>query len=211
MGICEKFNSEAKQKMKKMIELSDKDGCEYFTIIKNDYSLGKIQKGEMEKCLPDALLETNKNNVIGMFHTHPYKNTFFNETEKETIELFKACNFNSDEIENLRKRLPDTIIEVCSSLSPDDIRYSVSRGLVVDCIGVVDKEGRPKAFCHELFSDSKERMINGINSFDEKYTKLFIDTFTKWISREPCDNLLDTIVLLVTTKFCVKETIEIKL
>jgi len=58
MNICDKFDFKSKQKMKKMIELSYEDGCEYFAIIKKNFTLGEISKGEEDAFYPNELINT---------------------------------------------------------------------------------------------------------------------------------------------------------
>ncbi len=94
MSNCDKFDFKSKQKMKKMIELSYKDGCEYFSIIKKDFTLGEITKGAEGECFPNELIESNKGNVIGMFHTRPFKKEIFNETLYVGTTNWVDLNFN---------------------------------------------------------------------------------------------------------------------
>lgn len=215
MKVSNKFDVESKKKMKKMIDLSYQDGSEYFTIIKKDYTLGEITKGIEGACFPDELLEKNKENVIGTFHTHPHPEDFFEKALKESIQgidtIDRIMNFSEKDKEKIKQILPDSVMKTCLGMSLNDLRYTLLKGFTVECIGLRDKDGKLRVFCHELFSNAKERILQECNSLDENLKDIFKKTFLKWINGKETNEMIDMAVFLSLTQWVVKDTYEIKL
>ena len=216
MPVSDKFNFDSRQKMKKMIELSSKEGLEYFTIIKNDYSLGEITKGKKGYCEPKPLIKSDKQNVIGAFHTHPHNEDFFNYTEddEEPLELItQIMNLTTEEKDKLRIDAQKNIVRASASMSPLDIRFSVAYGLTLELIGTTDRESKPIVFCYELYNDSKERIQEEIKKIDENMKKICLPVFKKWLNNQESDNMLDyfqeSLITLLLHKLVIKEESEI--
>ena len=216
MPVSDKFNFDSRQKMKKMIELSSKEGLEYFTIIKNDYSLGEITKGEKGYCEPKSLIESDKQNVIGGFHTHPHDEDFFNYTEEDEspLELFaQMLNLTTEEKNRLRVEYQKNMVKASASMSPLDLRFSVAHGLTLELIGTKDKEGKPVVFCFELYDDSKERLQKEIQKLDRSMQEFCLPVFKKWLSGQESTDSLDyfqeSLVTMILREWVIKEESEI--
>lgn len=219
MSSCNKFDFRSKQKMKKMIERSYEDGCEYFTIIKKDFALGEITKGAEGAVYPNELIESNKGNVIGLFHTHPYKKESLDEILKDSEKLLddfaKKMKIPEDKKEKMKEILPQSVTNTSMKMSNDDLRYAVSRGFIIECIGTKDKEGKPRVFCYELYHDAKDRILKESNSLDENTKEIFKRIWTRWLNVEKSDDLVDDFleagVLLTMHEWVVKDKCEISL
>jgi len=216
MTASDKFNSESRQKMKQMIELSSKENIEYFTIIKKDYTLGDITKGEKDYCHSKKLIESNRENIIGLFHTHPHDKDFFkySKEQEEQLDLFSKIMGLSEELkEDARKKLQEDKAENSICMSQCDLRVSLGQGLFLECIGTTDKEGKPIAFCYELYSDAKERMIEKAKALNQSEIEIFLPVYKRWINNQKADNLadelLESMVLLISHEWTIKEKSEI--
>jgi len=217
MKVSDRFNFESKQKMKKMIELSLKEGIEYFTIIKKDYTLGKITKGERDFCDPKKLIESNKKNVIGLFHTHPHDKNFFDHSEynDESFNLIAGImDIPEDEKDDIRKQCEENIVKVSAYMSQCDLRSSIAHNLLIECIGTTDRDGKPITLCFELYSNVKERIIEKAKTLDHTEMKLFYQIYKSWINDEEIKNQIDEIleayVLIRLYGWVIKEKSEIK-
>jgi len=211
-----KFNFESKQQMKKMIDLSSKDGVEYFTIIKKDYTLGKITKGEKGYCEPKSLIASDKENIIGAFHTHPHDKDFFNYTEEneKPLELIaKMMNLTTEEKDKLRIDTQKNIVKASAGMSPIDVRFSVAYGLTLELIGTTDKEGKPIVLCYELYDDAKKRIQEEIKKLDKNMKEFCLPVFKKWLNDRETNNTLDdfqeSLVTLLFYEWVIKEKSEI--
>jgi hypothetical protein len=212
MNVSNKFNSKSKQKMRKMINLSYKNDCEYFTVIKKDFSLGEITKGEKDACCPNNLTELNKGNVIGHFHTHPYTKETYYETLNKGLDFFnelKEKGEDIDTINRMKKIFPKNIINTFSKMSINDIRYAISSGFTVECIGFRDDEEKSRVFCHILYPDAKKRLINNCKSLDKKMQEIFKKTFLNWINGRRTNDLEDSFILMIITEWIIEETCEV--
>lgn len=218
MNVADKFSLESKQKMKEMIKLSLKEDIEYYTIIKKDFTLGEIKKGEEDYCEPKKFIESNKENTIGFFHTHPHHQDFFNysqDIEKHIEPILRIMNLNEEAKKDLRKRTKEHMVKASASMSPDDLRFSLAYNLIIECIGTTDKKDKPIVFCYELYSDAKKRFKEKLKTLDKKESKLFLLVYKNWLNNNELENNIDgfieAYVLMRTRKWVIKETSEINL
>ncbi len=215
----DKFDTRSKQKIRKMIELTEKTGYEYFTIIKRDFSLGEITKGGKKECYPDELIKANAGNVIGDFHTHPNKTENIDEilrgSESTLNEFAKIMNIQDNEKEKLREMIPKHIPYVSMGMSRDDLRFTISREFTVVCIGMMDRGNVPRAICYEIYSDAKDRILKEANSLNGNLKEGFKKTWNRWINDEEpkheVDRLLDSAILFIMYDWIIKEKYEISL
>jgi len=214
MNICEKFGSISKQKMREMIDLSYKNDCEYFTIVKKDYSLGEIIRGEKDACYPDNITELNKGNIIGHFHTHTHSKESYYDTLNKGLNFFdelKEKGEDIDKIERMKKIFPKNIIKTFSKMSVDDLRYAISRGFTVECIGFRDNEEKSRVFCHSLYSDAKKRLLNNTMSLDREMQEIFKKTYLNWINGKQSEGFDDSFIFMIVTEWIIKETCEVNI
>jgi len=215
MSLADKFDSESKQKMKEMIELSSESEIEYFTTVKADYTLGDIIKGKKKCCDPRKIIKS-ENNVIGLFHTHPHDQNFFKESdlEKESLDFVAAAlNLNEKQKEVFGKRVKENSFRTSAFMSPNDLRFSLAYNLTAECIGTIDKNMKPFVLCFELYPDAKERLRKQLGTLKGKEKDIFLKVYNNWIGNKPPEESIDfaeSYVLLKTYKIIVKEESEIK-
>jgi hypothetical protein len=94
-------------------------------------------------------------------------------------------------------------------MSVDDIRYAISRGFTVECIGFRDNEEKSRVFCHSLYPDAKKRLLNNIKSLDREMQEIFKKTFLNWINGNRTEGPDDSFIFMIVTEWIIKETCEV--
>ena len=173
-------------------------------------------KGKKEYCNPEEIIKDNREDVIGLFHTHPHDEDIFSHSkdQKEELELFlKIMKIPEEEKESIRKQVRENMVKFIAHMSPDDLIFSLSHDLNIECIGTTDKEGKPIAFCFELYNDAKERLIEKAKNLDQKELGIFLQVYKSWTFNEKTENDIDGFlkgyVLWRTYDWVIKEKSEI--